>query len=110
VTYLLLIKLVWASFGLNFCLSPADFNPIDLLRPVYQGTLLAVGGFERQRGDEAIMNGRTDAVVFGRLFISNPDLVERLRLNAPLTEVDVRGFYGGSGDGYTDYPTLSPLH
>lgn len=87
-----------------------DFNPIALLRPVYQGTLLAVGGFDRQRGDEAIRNGRADAIVFGRLFISNPDLVDRLRLNAPLTEGNVRAFYGGSGDGYTDYPTLSQLH
>ena len=87
-----------------------EFNPIDLLRPVYQGTLLAVGGFDRQRGDEAIRNGRADAIVFGRLFISNPDLVDRLRLNAPLSEGDVRAFYGGSGDGYTDYPTLSQLH
>ena len=49
-----------------------EFNPIDLLRPVYQGTLLAVGGFDRHLGDEAIMNGRADAIVFGRLFISNP--------------------------------------
>ncbi|MBD2520317.1 hypothetical protein H6G93_36335 [Nostoc sp. FACHB-973] len=87
-----------------------SFNPIDLLRTVYQGTLLAVGGFDRQQGDEAIRSGRADAIVFGRPFISNPDLVERLRLNAPLSEGDVRTFYGGSEHGYTDYPTLSQLH
>ncbi|BAY28171.1 NADH:flavin oxidoreductase/NADH oxidase (plasmid) [Calothrix sp. NIES-2100] len=87
-----------------------NFNPIDLIRSVYQGTLLAVGGFDRQRGDEAITSERADAIVFGRLFISNPDLVERLWLNAPLTEADVRGFYGGNELGYTDYQTLSQLH
>ena len=81
-----------------------NFNPIDLLRPVYQGTLLAVGGFDQQRGDEAITSGRSDAIVFGRPFISNPDLVERLRLNVPLSEGDIKTFYGGSESGYTDYP------
>ncbi|MEH1821854.1 MAG: alkene reductase [Nostoc sp.] len=86
------------------------FNPIDLLRSVYQGTLIAVGGFDRQRGDEAITSRRADAIVFGRLFISNPDLVERLRLNAPLSKGDVRTFYGGSEHGYTDYQTLSQVH
>ncbi|WP_036479430.1 alkene reductase [Myxosarcina sp. GI1] len=81
-----------------------NFNPIDLLRSVYQGTLLAVGGFDRQQGDEAIRSGRADAIVFGRSFISNPDLVERLRLDVPLTEADLSTFYGGSEFGYTDYP------
>ncbi len=63
-----------------------------------------LGGFDRQRGDEAIRSERADAIVFGRSFISNPDLVERLRHNVPLTEGDVSTFYGGSEFGYTDYP------
>jgi N-ethylmaleimide reductase len=44
-------------------------------------------------------------VAFGRPFISNPDLVERLKLDAPLTEPDRNTFYGGGAAGYTDYPT-----
>jgi 2,4-dienoyl-CoA reductase-like NADH-dependent reductase (Old Yellow Enzyme family) len=47
-----------------------------------------------------------DGVVFGRPFISNPDLVERFRLDAALSPCDVRTFYGGDDHGYTDYPTL----
>ena len=48
-----------------------------------------------------------DAIVYARPFISNPDLVERFRLDAPLTPWDVRTFYGGDDHGYTDYPTLA---
>src|SRR4051812_26424005 len=83
------------------------FNPIDLLRPVYEGTLLAVGGFAKASAEAALGAGRADLIVFGRPFISNPDLVERLRLDAPLNTPDVRTFYGGDDRGYTDYPTLA---
>lgn len=83
-----------------------SFNPIDLLRPVYSGTILAVGGFTKATGDQAIVRGRADLVVFGRPFISNPDLVARFRCGAPLAPADVHTFYGGGDHGYTDYPTL----
>ena len=83
------------------------FNPIDLLRQVYEGTLLAVGGFSRATGEAAITSGRADAIVYARPFISNPDLVDRFRLDAPLNPWDVRTFYGGDDHGYTDYPTLA---
>lgn len=82
------------------------FNPVDLLRPVYTGNLLAVGGFNKATGSEAISAGRADAIVYARPFISNPDLVERFRLDASLNEWDVQTFYGGDDHGYTDYPTL----
>jgi N-ethylmaleimide reductase len=84
-----------------------SFNPIDLLRPVYAGTLLAAGGFTKETGDAIISAGRADGVVFGRLFISNPDLVERFRTNGPLNSCDVSTFYGGGAHGYTDYPALA---
>ncbi len=84
-----------------------SFNPIDLLRSIYTGTLLAVGGFTKETGEAAIDAGRADLVVYGRPFISNPDLVERFRLNATLNPWDVRTFYGGNDHGYTDYPTLT---
>ena len=51
--------------------------------------------------------GRADVVVYGRPFISNPDLVARFRLDAPLNPWDVRTFYGRDDHGYTDYPTLT---
>jgi N-ethylmaleimide reductase len=47
-----------------------------------------------------------DLVAFGRPFIGNPDLVERLRRDAPLTVADPRSYYGGGARGYTDWPTL----
>lgn len=83
------------------------FNPVDLLRTAYSGTLLAVGGFTRASGQEAITAGRADLIVYGRPFIANPDLVERFRLDAPLNTGDVRTFYGGDDHGYTDYLTLA---
>jgi hypothetical protein len=46
-------------------------------------------------------------IVYARLCITNPDLVERFRLDAPLNPWDVRTFYGGDDHGYTDYPTLA---
>ncbi|NLG58986.1 MAG: alkene reductase, partial [Gammaproteobacteria bacterium] len=46
-----------------------------------------------------------DLVAFGRPFISNPDLVERLRNGWPLADADPATFYGGGAAGYTDYPT-----
>jgi len=86
-------------------IAPA-FNAIDLIRPVYTGTLLAVGGFTKVSGGAALAAGRADLIVYGRPFISNPDLVERFRLDASLNPWDVRTFYGGDDHGYTDYPTL----
>ncbi|KAF0653573.1 12-oxophytodienoate reductase [Cyanobium sp. Copco_Reservoir_LC18] len=83
------------------------FNPIDLLRPAYTGNLLAVGGFLKGTGEAALAAGRAEAIVFGRPFISNPDLVDRLRLDAPLNPWDVNTFYGGDDHGYTDYTPLA---
>lgn len=53
------------------------------------------------------INRRGDS--YGRLFIANPDLVERLATDAPLNEPDPSSFYGGTEKGYTDYPTLDEV-
>jgi N-ethylmaleimide reductase len=53
----------------------------------------------------AIQENRADMIAFGRAFISNPDLVARLKAGAPLAEGDRATFYGGGAHGYTDYPT-----
>jgi N-ethylmaleimide reductase len=55
---------------------------------------------------DAIESDRADAIAFGRLFISNPDLVERLKLNAALNEPNPSTFYTPGPVGYTDYPSL----
>jgi N-ethylmaleimide reductase len=77
------------------------------LRRAFRGTYIANNGYDRDMAAEAISSGRADLVAFGRLFIANPDLVERLRLNAPLNEPERATFYGGDAKGYTDYPKLN---
>lgn len=78
------------------------------LRNAYEGTFMASGGFTRELGIEAVAQGDADLVSYGRLFISNPDLVQRLKLNAPLTKYNRKTFYTQDPViGYTDYPFLS---
>ena len=71
------------------------------------GAWIVNNGYDRALAEEAVASGRADAVAWGRAFIANPDLVERLRVGAPLNEPDRRSFYGGGAEGYTDYPTLA---
>jgi N-ethylmaleimide reductase len=78
----------------------------ESLRRSFRGAYIANNNYDREMADEAIASGRADLVAFGRLFISNPDLVERFRLGAPLATPDRPTFYGGDEHGYTDYPTL----
>jgi len=79
---------------------------IDALRALFDGPYIANNGYDREMAIEAVATGKADAVAFGKLFISNPDLVERLRVNAPLAEGNTATYYGGGAEGYTDYPTL----
>jgi N-ethylmaleimide reductase len=81
---------------------------IDALRGLFPGVYIANNGYDRELAMEAVESGRADAVAFGRLAISNPDLVERLRRDARLNEFDRATFYGGTAEGYTDYPALEP--
>ena len=80
-----------------------------LLRPWWPGILIANGGFDGPSAAAAIEEGSADAVSFGRMFISNPDLPRRIRLGATLTPYDRTTFYGGDARGYTDYPVFSEL-
>ena len=93
--------------------SPPDagFSAIDLARLQWAGPLIAnSGGWELWGRDDAqamLDSGRADLVSFGRHFLANPDLPDRLRLGAPLNEADPDTFYGGDERGYVDYPSLS---
>ncbi len=89
--------------------TPPAFNPVDLIRATFKGTLLAVGGFTKVSGEEALAKKRADLIVYGRSFIANPDLVARFRVDGPLNTADVKTFYGGDEHGYTDYPLLSEV-
>jgi N-ethylmaleimide reductase len=75
-------------------------------KPRFGGVLIAAGGFTGETAAREIESGNADAVAFGRLFIANPDLPERLRIGAPLNRYDRSTFYGGDEHGYTDYPAL----
>lgn len=86
-------------------------NPVtSRFRPLFQGTVITNGGYDRAKGNAALMNGDADLVSFGKLFISNPDLPTRIEQNSPLNEPNPKTFYGqgkeGAEVGYTDYPFL----
>ena len=79
------------------------------LRKAFGGVYIANERFTAQTAQAALDAGKADAVAFGKAYIANPDLVERLRLGAPLNDPDPSTFYGGDGRGYVDYPTLKVL-
>jgi N-ethylmaleimide reductase len=80
-----------------------------LFRPIWKGKLIAAGGFTGETAEAAIAEGHADAVAFGRIFISNPDLPRRLQRGFPLTPYNRKTFYGGEEAGYTDYPEHNEL-
>jgi N-ethylmaleimide reductase len=71
--------------------------------------LISAGGFTGEIAEAAIAGGHADAIAFGRIFISNPDLPRRLREGLPLTPYTRATFYGGEEAGYTDYPVYGEL-
>ncbi len=73
-------------------------------RKLYQGTLMGAGGFTPDTAARAVEEGIYDLIAFGRWFLSNPDLPERIRQGSPLNVYDRDTFYGGGEAGYTDYP------
>jgi N-ethylmaleimide reductase len=80
-----------------------------LFRPIWSGVLISAGGFSGETAEAAIAAGHADAIAFGRIFISNPDLPRRLQYGYPLTPYNRATFYGGEAAGYTDYPVYGEL-
>lgn len=76
------------------------------IRKNFTGSLFFCSHYTAERADKLLCEDIADAVAFGRLFLANPDLPERFRLNAPLNEPDSSTFYCGGAEGYTDYPAL----
>jgi N-ethylmaleimide reductase len=76
-----------------------------MLRPLFGGPVIAAGGFDAAGAEAILTKGDADLVAFGRHFLSNPDLPERLRRNLSLNAYDRTTFYYGGTKGYTDYPT-----
>lgn len=81
-----------------------------LFRRLFRGPFISAGGHTPESAQAIIESGLADAVAFGRLFIANPDLPERVRRGAVLNRYDRTTFYGGDANGYTDYPSLADSH
>jgi N-ethylmaleimide reductase len=77
------------------------------LRPLFGGPVIAAGGFNGDSADAILTKGDADLVAFGRHFLANPDLPERLRRNLPLNPYDRGTFYYGGAKGYVDYPAYN---
>jgi N-ethylmaleimide reductase len=83
---------------------PFDFSAY---RKLFKGNYMANLSYDKVRGNAAIASGHADCIAFGVPFIANPDLVERFKIDAPLNEANSDTFYGGSAEGYIDYPFLA---
>ncbi len=83
-----------------------DINWHRFLRPLFNGVYFANGGFTKESGEKLLEENAADAIVYGKLFLANPDLPKRFKLDAELNDWDASTFYSPGRKGYTDYPTL----
>lgn len=81
-----------------------NWHPV--LRPLYDGVYFAGVGFDKDSGEKLLKENGADAIVYGKLFLANPDLPKRFKLDAELNDWDESTFYTPGEKGYTDYPTL----
>jgi N-ethylmaleimide reductase len=106
LAYLHLIEARGSEIGLTDELHEDALNNAVLFRSVFKGPLLSAAAYTPDSAAVAIDQKHADAIAFGRLFIANPDLVDRIKGNHPLSPFDRSTFYGGAEHGYTDYQTL----
>jgi N-ethylmaleimide reductase len=89
-------------------MASTGIDSLSLTRTNYSGALIGSDSYTAEEAETGIAGGLVDAVSFGRLYIANPDLVERFKRGGPFNEMDKRTIYGGEGAaGYCDYPMLS---
>jgi N-ethylmaleimide reductase len=81
----------------------------ERLRKIFNGTIIAAGGFEPETAEKAVESGIADLVAFGKHFVANPDLPKRIRLGLPLNAYDRSTFYTFDARGYIDYPFYEEL-
>jgi N-ethylmaleimide reductase len=103
------LKLVYLHVVEGATGGPRDNAPFDYvsLRKRFAGAYVANNGYDFELATKTLTAGAADLIAFGKPFISNPDLVERLKRGAPLNAWDKATFYGGDAKGYTDYPALA---
>jgi N-ethylmaleimide reductase len=102
------LKLVYLHVVEGATGGPRDIAPFDYgsLRKRFEGAYIANNGYDFELANKVLAADEADLIAFGKPFISNPDLVERLQRGAPLNAPDKATFYGGGAEGYTDYPVL----
>ncbi|KAL5697341.1 12-oxophytodienoate reductase [Ranunculus cassubicifolius] len=89
----------WENEDTSYSLMP--------MREAFKGTFLVSGGYDRELGNQAILEKKADGIAYGRSFLANPDLPRRFELNAPLNMYDMATFcVSDPVQGYTDYPFL----
>jgi len=88
---------------------PRDVAPFNFgsLRRRFSKTYIANNGYDLELATSHLAEGKADLFAFGRPFIANPDLVERLQSGAPLAQMNPATLYGGGAAGYTDYPAFA---
>ena len=103
------LKLVYLHVIEGATGGPRDIAPFDYgsLRKRFAGAYVANNGYDFELADKVLAANAADLIAFGKPFIANPDLVERLKRGAPLNAPDKATFYGGGAKGYTDYPALT---
>jgi N-ethylmaleimide reductase len=108
VDHLSALKLVYLHVVEGATGGPRDIAPFDYhsLRNRFKGAYIANNGYDFELANKVLSANEADLIAFGKLFISNPDLVERFKRGVPLTKPDQATFYGGGAKGYTDYPAL----
>ena len=104
IAYLHLIEGRGSEIGLGDKLNEEALNNARLFRSAFKGPLISAAAYTPDSANSAVAADQADAIAFGRLFIANPDLVERIEGGLPLNAYDRSTFYGGAEHGYTDYP------
>jgi 2,4-dienoyl-CoA reductase-like NADH-dependent reductase (Old Yellow Enzyme family) len=100
------IKLVDSQGRPRAIANPGSIGPI--LKEIFGGPFIANEEFDQATAERFLADGKADAVAFGKLFIANPDLVQRFATGAALNKWDKETFYSGGPRGYIDYPALAP--
>ena len=107
LAYLHLIEGRASGLGRTDVLKMGAANNAELFGHLFDGPVISAGGYTPETAAAALEARQAAAIAFGRLFISNPDLVSRIRTRSALNGYDRRTFYGGDAHGYTDYPPLA---
>jgi N-ethylmaleimide reductase len=110
IAYLHLIEPRASSAGIADDASVDAANNLALFNPCFDGPIITAGGYTAETGARTINSAAADAVACGRMFVANPDLVDRIKLGAALNAFDRATAYGGGAHGYTDIPFSKASH